>query len=131
KDDAPKENPDEPTERAGDEPVDPLKPMRERCTGGDGEACLRVGRALESGAGVVVDLAGAREAFRRGCDGGVLAACTKLGARVSIDEKDTAGAEALFRRACDGNDGAGCERLAVSATGEARLSFYSKACLAG
>jgi TPR repeat protein len=60
-----------------------------------------------AGSGPAVDEGRAREFLRRGCSGGSMAACTRLG-----DLERKTGLEvnvlAMFERACRGGDGEGC-----------------------
>lgn len=80
------------------------------CDGDVGVGCQNLGviRQEEDG-----DLAGAAEAYRRGCELGSAMSCTATAAlRAAGLETITAEEEiALARRGCDGGDGVGCANL--------------------
>src|ERR1051325_9559861 len=79
------------------------------CGGGSAEKCLALGDKYRDGVDVAKDPARAAAAYQVACDGGVLAACNRLGALYEL--QDAARAVALYKKACEGGDSYGCVNL--------------------
>ncbi len=122
------------------------------CEQDDWQACNDLARSYESGRGIDLDRAKARQLYRDSCDHGVLVACSNLGINLLGAASDTSDptrptghaptpedaktAVALFERACDGGHAPGCTNLAAMygeglgvAKDEAKsVVLYQRAC---
>src|SRR5438876_859773 len=75
--------------------------------------------------------------YQTACDGGVLAACNRLGAL--YERQDAARAVALYRKACEGGDPYGCVNLGraywvgfgVAPNTPQAVALFQKACEGG
>ncbi len=93
-------------------PAAEFQSAEHRCDDGEAAACYELGRMLSQGASR--NLEQAAESYRRGCDGGLMKACTALGdayAERRGVKRDGAKARAYYQRACTGNELLGCARL--------------------
>src|SRR6266567_506132 len=81
------------------------------CDGGTADNCLVLGDKYRDGVDVAKDPARAAALYQTACDGGVLAACNRLGAL--YERQDTSRAVALFQKACEGGGLPGCTNLGL------------------
>lgn len=115
---------------------------RDRCAGGDAEACAKLGLMFSLGAGVEKDVYEAVNLAKKGCDGGSAMGCLVLGSLYLDGEgvkRDEARGAALLQLACEGDAPPGCTNLGqlyrngqgVERDPERGAAFIRRGCNAG
>ncbi len=119
-------------------PPEPLAGEKKACSGGDLDACTRLGVALVDGDIEARDPVKAREVHELACDGGKQLSCAHLGrlwARGLGGEQNEDTARALYELSCSADEMLGCAFLGrlhyINRKGKDARKFLKKACDGG
>ena len=98
---------------------------QQACDRGELDMCLQIGKAHVLGEGVPKDKARGVQYLKKGCDGNLAAACTRLGVTQlmhgPVTPEDLVMGIASVKKGCDNKDGEACAFLGTVSMGLIRI----------